>query len=156
MIVKKTTFSSWLCNQAFLLSSTAFFLTQTPLSVHSFFFCSTNRPTITRDGAMGNETFYWHGLSWASEQLHCWRTCLSSHYKIDFILHYFVQGISIFCWKESYYSKVLGCYWPGEQNSPKSNSAAFLWPVSSLSLARISLQVICWDRQEKYRSDLFQ
>ena len=28
----------------------------------SFFFCATDRPTITRDGAMGNETCYWDGL----------------------------------------------------------------------------------------------
>ena len=31
----------------------------------SFFFVgggATDRPTITRDGAMGNETFYWDGL----------------------------------------------------------------------------------------------
>ena len=26
------------------------------------FFCPTDRPTVTRDEAMGNETFYWHGL----------------------------------------------------------------------------------------------
>ena len=28
-----------------------------------FSFCATGQPTITRDGAMGNETFYWDGLS---------------------------------------------------------------------------------------------
>ena len=28
-----------------------------------FFARPTDRPTITRDRAMGNETFYWHGLS---------------------------------------------------------------------------------------------
>ena len=27
-----------------------------------FFVCPTDRPTITKDGAMGNETFYWDGL----------------------------------------------------------------------------------------------
>ena len=26
-----------------------------------FFFCPTDRPTIGRDGAMGNGTFYWDG-----------------------------------------------------------------------------------------------
>ena len=34
-------------------------------SFHSFFFFffgPTDRPTITRDGAMGKETFYGHGL----------------------------------------------------------------------------------------------
>ena len=63
MILRKTTFSSWLCNQVFLFSSPAFSGAQTPSSVHSlFFFGPTDRPTITRDGAMGNETFYWDGL----------------------------------------------------------------------------------------------
>ena len=28
-----------------------------------FFFCPTDRPTITRDGAIGNKTFYWDGLN---------------------------------------------------------------------------------------------
>ena len=37
MIVEKTKFSSWLCNQAFSLSSPAFSETQTPSSIHSFF-----------------------------------------------------------------------------------------------------------------------
>ena len=33
------------------------------VNIHSFFFFfPTDRPTITRDGAMGNETFYWDGL----------------------------------------------------------------------------------------------
>ena len=36
--------------------------TQEPSSVH-FFFWATDRPTITRDGAMGNKTFYWDGLT---------------------------------------------------------------------------------------------
>lgn len=48
-------------NQAVLLSSPAVSETQTPSSVYSllpFFFA---RPTITRDGAMGNETFHWDG-----------------------------------------------------------------------------------------------
>ena len=33
--------------------------------VHSFFFffCPTDRPTFTRGRTMGNETFYWDGLS---------------------------------------------------------------------------------------------
>ena len=37
---------------------------QTPSSVHSlfFFFCPTDRPTIARHRAMGNETFYWDSL----------------------------------------------------------------------------------------------
>ena len=35
--------------------------TQTPSSVHPFFL-PANQPTITRDGAMGNVTFYWDGL----------------------------------------------------------------------------------------------
>ena len=30
-------------------------------TVHSFFL-PTDRPTITRDGAMGNETFFWDSL----------------------------------------------------------------------------------------------
>ena len=37
--------------------------TQEPSSVHFFLGGgATDRPTITRDGAMGNETFYWDGL----------------------------------------------------------------------------------------------
>ena len=57
-------FSSWLCNQAFLLSNPVSSKTQTPSSVHIFFFfCPTDRPTITRDGAIGNKTFYWDGLN---------------------------------------------------------------------------------------------
>ena len=28
-----------------------------------FFFCPTDQPTITRDRAIGNETFYWDGLT---------------------------------------------------------------------------------------------
>ena len=31
--------------------------------VFFFFFCPIDRPTITRDGAMGDETFYWDGLA---------------------------------------------------------------------------------------------
>ena len=37
-----------------------------PLQVfifYFFFFCPTDRPTITRDGAMENETFYGDGLN---------------------------------------------------------------------------------------------
>ena len=62
LIVEKTTFSSCLCNQAFLLSSLALSRTQTPSSAH-FFFCPIDRPTITRDGVMGDEPFYWDGLA---------------------------------------------------------------------------------------------
>ena len=49
-------------NQVSLLSSPTFSGTQTPSSVHFFLAQPTERPTITRDGAMGNETFYWDGL----------------------------------------------------------------------------------------------
>ena len=46
LIVEKTTFSSWLCNQAFLLSSLAFSGTQIPSSVHSLFFAGpTDSPS---------------------------------------------------------------------------------------------------------------
>ena len=62
LIVEKTTFSSCLCNHAFLLSSLALSRTQTPSSAH-FFFRPIDRPTITRDGAMGDEPFYWDGLA---------------------------------------------------------------------------------------------
>ena len=52
-------------NQVFLFSSPAFSGTQTRSSVHSFlFFFRPDRPTISRDGAMGNETFYWDGLTY--------------------------------------------------------------------------------------------
>ena len=52
-------------NQAFLFSSPAFSGTQTPGSVHSlslFSFFWPDRPTITRDGVIGNKTFYCDGL----------------------------------------------------------------------------------------------
>ena len=71
MRVEKTMFTSWLCNQALLLSSPAFSGTQsTPSFVHSFFFGPTDRPSIIRDGTMGNETIYWDGLKFSN----CWLT----------------------------------------------------------------------------------
>ena len=45
LIVEKTTFSSWLCNQASLLSIPASSGTQSPSSTHSFFFFLPDRPT---------------------------------------------------------------------------------------------------------------
>ena len=66
MIIKKTTFSSWLCSQAFLLSSPASSGTQTPSSVHSFCCCCRfllDRPTHQHkrqsDGKR-NILLWWH------------------------------------------------------------------------------------------------
>ena len=49
-------------NQVSLLSSPTFSGTQTPSSVHFFLAQPTERPTITRGGAMGNETFHSDGV----------------------------------------------------------------------------------------------
>ena len=51
-------------HQAFVLSSQAFAGTQnSSWLLFIYFFCPTDRPTFTRGRAMGNETFYWDGLT---------------------------------------------------------------------------------------------
>ena len=64
MIVKRITFSSWICNQAFLLSSPCSLLWNPDPFKCVFFFCPTDRPTDPLSQETGRwETKHFIGMA---------------------------------------------------------------------------------------------